>query len=293
MGCWQARNLAGMGLLMLTLQVGAQAIDSTDVDDRRKKLIEQKYRLVDSLVNASAKQGRETEAAAQVIEVRKLLERAREAISGNFLDRASLALDEALRGVSKSSAQLARQKAAATSGADEGNYRNLSEQVTTYRSALDDLVKSGGQVASQARGVGRQVDALQAEAGNLATSGRFGEASRKLTDAYKLAVESLSELRAGQTVTLSLKFDTPADEFNYELKRFGSGGMMVSMLLAEGRGEGERRLQIDLFVREGKRLNDEAAAMAAAGKHKDAIPVMEKATVQMNRALQMMGIPVF
>jgi hypothetical protein len=40
-------------------------------------------------------------------------------------------------------------------------------------------------------------------------------------------------------------------------------------------------------------LKGEAEVLAAGQKHRQAIPVMEKAIAVLNRALQIMGVPVF
>lgn len=114
-----------------------------------------------------------------------------------------------------------------------------------------------------------------------------------MADAYKIAVQELSRLRAGQEVVLSLNFETPAEEYAYEQKRFGSNQIMVDMMIGEGRAEGGKRQLVDRFVGEGRRLKLEAEGQADVGKYSEAVALMEEATKQLNRALQSMGVPVF
>lgn len=272
----------------------AQGGDGNAAADQRKGLIEQKLRLVESLINSPAAQAsvgsRDAETSALVLSGRRLLNRVREALAANQLDEASAAVDEALRNASRASARVSSQRGALSDSVQQTNYKNLSEQVTAYLAGIEDLVKQGN---SEAKSVAARITDLQSESGKLAQAGKLGDANRKLADAYKLAVESISRLRAGQTVTLSLKFDTPAEEYDYERRRFQSSEILVAMMMGEGRTEGERRNLVDGFVHEGKRLLGVAVDQAQSGDYKSAVAMMEKATAQLNRALQVMGVPVF
>jgi hypothetical protein len=90
-----------------------------------------------------------------------------------------------------------------------------------------------------------------------------------------------------------LTFETPADEYAYEVKRFTSNLTMVDMMVAEGRADGAKRTLVDRFVEEGQRLRSMADIEAGGRRHKEAVSVMEQASVQLTRALQAMGLAVF
>ena len=293
--CMARRAVVQIVMLSLLSSVAfSQGGDDSAAADQRKRLIDQKLRLVDALVNSPAAQAsvqaRESEASALVLGGRRLLESARAALAANQLDEASASADEALRSATKASARVSNQAGALSNSAQQTNYKNLLEQVATYRTGIEDLAKQG---SGEAKAVAARIDALKAEAESLARAGKLGDANRRLADAYKLAVESISKLRAGQTVTLSLKFDTPAAEYDYERRRFQSSEILVDMMVSEGRTEGERRSMVEGFVREGRRLVGVAADQAQGGDYKGAVAVMEKATAQLNRALQAMGVPVY
>lgn len=286
---------AALRLLLPALLATAAFAQAPDAgDEARRRLIEQKLRLVDTLINSpaaqSAARGREAEAPALVLDGRRLLERAQTALRENRLQDASGALDEALRNAGKAAARLSAQPGALSASAQRASFDSLAEQVATYRAALDDLARQGN---AEARSLAARTAALRAEADALAGAARLGDANRKLGDAYRLAVEGLSRLRAGQTVTLSLDFATPADEYAYERKRFQSSEILVNMMIDEGRAEGERRRFIDEFMREGRRLAALAAEQAQAADHRAAVAAMESAAAQLNRALQSMGVPAF
>lgn len=281
-------------LALLSSGTFSQEGDGSAPADSRKRLIEQKLRLVESLVNAPAAQafahGRESETTALIQDGRKLLDRVRLALATNEFDEASALLDDALRSASKAAARLSSQPGALSNSVQQESHKNLSEQVAGYRSGIEDLAKKGN---SEAISVAARINALHSEAGKLAEVGKLGDANRKLADAYRLAVVSISKLRAGETVTLSLKFDTPAEEYGYEHGRFQSSEIFIDLMIGEGRIEGERRTMVDGFVREGKKLLGLAADHARGGDYENAVATMENAVAQLNRALQVMGVPVF
>jgi cellobiose-specific phosphotransferase system component IIA len=131
------------------------------------------------------------------------------------------------------------------------------------------------------------------ESRKLDAAGRMGDANKKMAEAYKLQVEEISRLRAGQEVVMSLKFATPADEYAYEQKRFHSNEILVGMMIGEGRAEGDKRRLVDGFLTEAGRLKAGAIEQSINGNFKEAVSLMEKAVAQLNRALQTMGVPVF
>lgn len=264
--------------------------------EQRRQLIEQKIRLLEMLVNSpaakSAAYGREADSAALVDKSRKSIAAARQALAEDRFDEAAGLLDDALKSSSAASRRLSAAGAGLSESAQRQALADMTEQVATYRAAIVDLTRDS-KVGAPAKAVLDRLDALTAESRQLADGGRLGDANKKLAAAYKLAVEELSKLRAGHEVVISLKFDTPADEYAYEQRRFASNVTLVDMMVAEGRAEGPKRMLVDRLVGEADKLKGTADGEAKAGNHKEAVALMEKATGQLNRALQTMGIPVF
>jgi hypothetical protein len=280
----------GLAALVLAGPLGAQTAPDPE---QQKRLAEQKLKLVETLANSPAAQaaasGADSEAAGMIERGRALLKDAREAIAAQRFDEAGKALDEALRTVSRANS---RNAGSLADSAQKQKLQDMTDQVTSYRASMVEMTKNS-KIATEAQAALQRVDALADEGRKLAAAGRLGDANKKMADAYKLAIEEISRLRSGEVVTMSLKFDTPADEYAYEQKRFQSNEILVGMMLSQGRAEGNTRRLVDGFVQEAGKLKDEAAGLAAAKNHKEAISVMEKAYMQLNRALQSMGVPAF
>lgn len=286
------RLIGGLILAACLLALPAAAQTAPDPDQQRR-LAEQKLKLVEMLVASPAAQAAaasgDGEKAALIERSRGLLKEAREALTAQRHADAAKALDEALRNVSRANS---RNAGGLADSVQKQRLQDMGEQVATYRASLVDLgnkpsVSAAAQLALQ------RVDALAEEGRKLAAAGRLGDANRKMAEAYKLEVEEISRLRAGEVVTMSLKFDSPADEYVYEQKRFQSNEILVGMMIAEGRAAGDKRRMVDDFVQEAGRLKEQAAGQARTNNHTEAVAAMEKAFVQLNRALQAMGVPAF
>jgi hypothetical protein len=278
--------------LVLVIAVRCVAAQTTPDTEQQRQLAEQKLKLVDMLLNSpkakAASQSQDGETAALVERSKTLLKQAREALAAQRYADAAQSLDEALQSVSRANS---RNAGGLSDSVQKQRLQEMSEQVASYRASLTELVKGKG--AANAKATLQRVDGLADEGRKLAAAGHLGEANKKMAEAYKLEVEEVSRERAGQEVVISLKFETPADEYAYEQKRFQSNEILVGMMIGEGRADGDKRRLVDSFLKEAAKLKEEAAGLAQSNRHKDAVAAMEKAGVQLNRALQSMGMPVF
>lgn len=292
-------KLAVTAFLLLLFGLASSGFAQQSVQDnssQKRKLIEQKIRLIDMLINSpaakNASAGRDQESVKLVEAGQKTFESAKQAYADDRLDEASKLLDVALKSASSASKKVAPSGDGFSESAQRKTFADTADQIATYRASVVDLARDP-KVGPDAAQLLLKIDALTAESRQLADSGRLSDANKKLASTYRLTIEEITRLRAGQEVILSLKFDTPADEFAYELKRFASTTTMVDMMIAEGRANDQKRQLVDEFVNEANKLKSSADTAADAKQHKEAVDLMEKAVKQLNRALQSMGIPVF
>ena len=168
----------------------------------------------------------------------------------------------------------------------------MREQVKVFRGALLET----GRDAAAAGIVGsavEKIDVLSAEAESLAAENKYPEANKRLREAYLHATQILTTLRAGQRVTLTLKFDTPADEYAYEEKVNLSHVLLLDQLLADGRTSETKRHALDRALDENRMQKVQAEQEAKAGNHAGAIKTLEQSTLRLKRTLQSSGVPIF
>lgn len=280
----------------LAMAFAILAICATGVSaETSQKLVlaQQKAKLVEVLINApamrAAQDGKNPEAAALIAQSRNLLSQAGSAISLTRAEEAIEHLDEALRNLSKASSQLTSDK---PGGASKKEFDEHASQIASYRRTLQDMMNTP-QTATPARQLIARIDSMTTEGRKLFDSGQHDEANKRMAATYKLAVEEISRLRDGQEVVMRLHFNSPREEFDYEQKRFYSNEILVGMMIREGRASGEARKQVDSYVQEANAIKAGAASRGNTGDYAAAVKDMEKANLQLNRALQTMGVPVF
>ncbi len=291
----QMRILAIPGFFaFIALSPLAYAAEAEAVDARRAT-IEQKLRLAGLLLASpkmkQALHSENVEVRTHADKARGLLEQAREAMVGNDLDQASAALDHALKSVSAASS-LSRNSVALDLVAHRARHAELLEQVKVFRTALLETGKDAKSAELAGAAVGK-IDTLSAEASGLAAENNYLEANKRLRDAYLHATQALTTLRAGERVTLTLKFESPADEYAYEEKVNLSHVLLLDMLIADGKTSEAKRHALDKALDENRVQKVEADREAKTGNHAVAIKTLEQSTLRLKRTLQSAGVPIF
>lgn len=283
----------GLAALFAGLAICAAPVAADS--NQKLTLAQQKAKLLETLINTpamkAAQDGKNPEVANWLAQSRALLVQANSAIGAARPDEAIEQLDEALRNLSKASSLLTSD-GSGNLAAQKKQFDNHASQIESYRRTLQEMT-SAPQTAAAARQLIVRIDAMTAEGRKLFDGGRQEEANKRMAAAYKLAVEEISRLRDGQEVVMRLQFNSPREEFDYEQKRYYSNEILVGMLIREERATGDARKQVDSYVDAANSVKSEALAKATASDYPAAIKEMEKANQQLNRALQMMGVPVF
>lgn len=258
-----------------------------------QQLAEQKQRLVAALLDSPAMQaaGQQPDAAALVAASRRRLEQARGDLQAARTGDAIRELDEALKDLSKAGSLLGGNPQAGTA-ASARQFQERAAEVDSFRRAIEDMAASPA-TAAAARRLLAGVDRLAAEARSSVAAGRSAEGLQRINEAYRLAVGEISRLRQGQEVTLRLHFDSPREEFDYEQKRYHSNEILVALLSRDERAGAEAKPQLESLLRGAADLKEAAAAKAAGNDYAAAVRDMENASQQLNRALQLLGVPVF
>jgi len=260
-----------------------------------RAVIEQKLKLLEVVLNspklAQAAASGDPEAASLAAKARQGLEEARAALQANDTLKSAALLDQALRASSAASLKASRSAAPPPDAAQRNRNNELMQEVASYRASIVEALKS----KNDAKGATalQRIDALVAEATSLTAANRHADAQRAISQAYGISVATISELRAGETVTHELKFETPADEYAYEQKRHQSNEMLVDMMIKEGKVDPGRKQLLDRYLEESFRLRSEAEKLAKTGDYPGAIKNMEKANDQIMSALRATGLAGF
>lgn len=171
--------------------------------------------------------------------------------------------------------------------------RSVIEQVASYRGGLKAMT-SDDKLGARAKAAEAKIDALLNRSERLALTNRLSEALSVANEANRLIVDTIVKLRSGETVVVSLTFDSPMEEYAYEQRRFESNEVMVAMNVEEGRAvDPLKRKAVEDYLNDGRRLRVQAEKNAQIGKYAEAVRSMEAASGKLIKAMQAMGIAVF
>lgn len=131
-------------------------------------------------------------------------------------------------------------------------------------------------------------DASQAEA--LLAEGKVAEARVHLDKAYEVTMLSVEHARDGETLTRQLKFDTPRDEYAYELDRNDTHKMLVTVLLKDKLENEFTRNRVAGFLDAAERYRETALKHADEGRFEEAISALESSTNELVKVIRGAGV---
>lgn len=133
---------------------------------------------------------------------------------------------------------------------------------------------------------------LVASARELAAGERFEEANRTLATAEQALLSALSRALGSATLDYTPRFESAAEEYRYELERFGSFRLLVPRAMQELKPAPDAARQADRHVARGLALQEEAERQAARGEAGGALKTIREATEWLKRALTATGLVV-
>ena len=137
----------------------------------------------------------------------------------------------------------------------------------------------------------RSIEAQIGQARQLAGAGRLAEARPLLDRAYLTARVSIEALRRGDTLVRSLHFNSPREEFDYEVDRNETHRLLIGVLLADRKdGPAAMPAGMQALVDRAAGLRGQADAQARQGEHAEAIRLLEQSTRELVRAIRAGGL---
>lgn len=131
---------------------------------------------------------------------------------------------------------------------------------------------------------------LVSQAEQAAASGDYAAAIKPLKEASNLITAAISVMLDDATVVYELKFDTPKDEYEYELERYKSYTELVPIAKQELKINAAQNAMVDELVNKAEQIIGEGKARAAKGEFPSAIQAAQAATENVKRALVGIGV---
>lgn len=176
---------------------------------------------------------------------------------------------------------------------DRVRYARLQESVDGLRGSYARHRDRGAPKASAAPSRDREmerIDAMIAEAKAAANSEKMGEAARLMEQAEKTLLEGLNQVLGSATLEYVEKFDTPAEEFDYEMERNRSFSDLVPVAIAELKPSADATRLIDRYVEQNRSLREQAQREAQGKDYTAALKSIRAGTSNLQRALLAAGL---
>ena len=265
------------------------------VQDQRVT-VQQKEQFVRKLLDDAEaaeriKASRDAQAAELLAEAREHHQHALSLIRAGDLAGAEKMLDHAIGHAGK-----ARQRvpdAERRTLAERFEFARLLGGVDSLRASYTRHKPAAGAVGERAfEAELERIDALIDDARTLAAAEQFGGAIRAAQHAERGLIAGLSQLLGSATILYTQRFDTPAEEFAFELDRNRSYEELVPVALTELRPPASAARTIEGLVARNKAMREQAQVHAKRQDHNAAMRALRAGTGELQRALALAGVVV-
>lgn len=164
----------------------------------------------------------------------------------------------------------------------DAGYLRKRESAIEMRKAAQRIAAEKGRALTRLQ----SFDAQLALADQSAGAGQIEDAAHALAQAYEMIKGELIALRNGDTLVRSLSFDTPEQEYRYELDRNDTFSMLVGLLGGESASD-ERTLS---FERQARALRIGAEQAALRVDFAEGIRLLEESTREYQKLMRNAGI---
>ena len=216
-----------------------------------------------------------------------------EGLQTRFLERVDKQLVEDSNAFFERVMSTYRQHKAAAKPADSDMHRRRYEEkrkeVEAFHQAYADLVKERGDAARKVLDEEKYA-ARVARARQLAAENQYEEAYSLADGANHQMIVALATLRDQETIEYRLEFGSPAEEYEYEIRRFESQKMLLEMMVAEKKPQEGSLAMIETFVAQADSKSKAARGLADAGQFEQAVEQQEEAVEELTKAMRVAGV---
>lgn len=234
---------------------------------------------IETTGDAAAKAALET-ARALVAQANEALERGDIKVADDKLNHALALINEETRRLSQDQF------------AEERQRESFDERLKTVRLFLAAYQRVAGSVPAESglAALTEELTSIIAEAEAKARDGRLEEAKAMLDRAYLTTTRRIGELRDGDTLVRSLIFETPKDEYVYEIDRNDTHFYLLKIAREQRAAGGVPDTTIDDLRTMASDLRAAADRKAGSDDHPGAIHSLEESTNTLIKAIRMSGL---
>ncbi len=231
------------------------------------------------------------EAIATLKQARDMITGAQSTLDGGSPADAMDQVDEGLRLVTAASRMITTESEMAGVN-HKAQHEELLNSLSTYEKSYArnmERIKKAKQQPKKTLDEA-EYNRLVGEGKDLGGKGDYVKANKALEQAQALITSVLTDMLHAQTVVYDKNFESPKEEYEYELARLESYEELVPLAIDQKQPKQRTLDLVDGFVEKAAKIKGEGLEIAAKGDYKMAIMAMQAATSNIQRALRMMGV---
>ena len=132
---------------------------------------------------------------------------------------------------------------------------------------------------------------MVSDAKALSKKNDFKKAGRLVKQAERIVTKALNDMYKGQTaVVYDLNFETPAEEYEYEVKRYLGYEELIPVAIEVKKPKQSMLGMMQRHADKAKFFREKADESAKAGRWSEALVIIKDATVEVRRGLRFLGV---
>ena len=182
----------------------------------------------------------------------------------------------------------------ATSAADSED--KIQRDLDNRQQSLDALLSAHERIMDEKNSPAvhdallEEIAAERLAADALLQEGKTAAAKTHIDRAYVATKLSVERARKGETLLRELSFETPEDEYKYEVDRNDTHLMLLKVLLDDKMQSERIRDRVVVHVTKSEKLREQAEVNAGNKEYEKAIDMMEESTSELVRAIRSAGV---
>lgn len=165
-------------------------------------------------------------------------------------------------------------------------YQELSHQIMTY-SQWHSSSSAVQQAESEEKS---KIKALTEKARGLAEQDDYPQANELLSNVLGIVIMKANSGLKSRTFTYDLNFETPIDEYKYELTRNDDYLRLIPVAITQKQPSAGIRNLMDRFIEKSRIFRHDAEAQFEAKQFEHAVKSMQASSEELIRALKLAGV---
>ena len=278
-------------VLMIVMLLYSGFVVASD-DRERSASVYNKVSLLDWLVNDSPTAKRiedsnDDVSRQQLQRAREMWEQAVEHSERNEYDLAEVHISEGLKLMTRVSRKVKDEERIRQARIDL--YLQVKEHVGMFITAFDRIAVEKDKEDIKSLLDRDKLDAVLSSAESMYTDGDLITANELMKQAADMVDNALSDARHNEVLLHELKFESPEEEYSYEVSRNDSYVILIDLSQKKSTISQAEITYVQNLINENAQLRAQAEELANKGDIEKGIAVLEKGTDKLSRALRISG----